>query len=58
MLLNKDRQRFLKGVKRLRTDKDDFEQEVIDLRRMKSKLENLQRQGVVDEHGDARIPHK
>ena len=42
---------FLKGVKKLRTDKDKYSEEVTKLRHVETMMENLVRQGVIDTKG-------
>lgn len=56
-MLADNKQGFLKSVKRLRTEKDTLNQELVDLRQVRSMLENLQRQGIVDARG-ALLPKK
>ena len=50
-MLNKDKQMFLKGVKRLRTDKDKYYEEVTKLKRVETMMKNLVRQGLIDPKG-------
>ena len=50
-LLKKDKQGFLKAVKKLRTDKDKYYEEVTKLKSVETMMENLVRQGVIDPKG-------
>lgn len=50
-MLHDDKQGFLKKFKMLRLEGGKLADEVLDLRSIKSKMENLQRQGILDQHG-------
>jgi len=51
--LNVDKQQYLKRVKQMREEFNTMKGEILVDRQAKSILENLQRQGVVDERGNA-----
>ena len=51
--LNVDKQQYLKRVKQMREEFNAMKGEILVDRQAKSILENLQRQGVVDERGNA-----
>jgi hypothetical protein len=50
-LLAKDRQTYFQQVKKLKTDHSGLQGEMLVMKQAKDILENLQRQGVVDERG-------
>ncbi len=50
-LMNKDKQVFLRAVKKLRTGKDKYQEDVCKLKHVETFMENLVRHGVIDKKG-------
>lgn len=50
-LLKRDKQMFLRQVKKLRTEKDKYLEENSNLRHCEKMVENLVRQGYINENG-------
>jgi len=50
--LGQNKQEYLKQAKRLRTEKENLMQEVIQLRKSDQVLRQLQEEGIVDEEGN------